>query len=147
MLVVKSAGSRVSGALPLGSVDVPSPDPACEVLVVVVDFLSSDPQPPTTIRQQAPNSNMSRFTAGSTSGRGDVKRIRLGPAVALHDNQLVVLVEAHVHRVAVGLRDLDLVCRPVLVVQLDRVPRASAGDLQGGARGAICPGAGDRGIV
>ncbi len=56
--------------------------------------------------------------------------------VALDDDDGIVLVEPHVDRRTVGLGDLDLPGRAVLVVALDRVGRAAAGGLQAAAVGA-----------
>src|SRR3954454_6212037 len=64
-------------------------------------------------------------------------RRELALAVGLDDDELVVLVEAHVDRLAVGLTDLDLPGGAVLAVSLDRVGVAASGDLQRGLRGPL----------
>src|SRR4051794_26606435 len=58
-------------------------------------------------------------------------------AVALDDHQLVVLIEADIDGVAIGLGDLDLPRGAVLGVALDGVGVASLGDLQRGGLGLV----------
>src|SRR5262245_57591916 len=57
--------------------------------------------------------------------------------VAFDDNQLVVLVEADVDRVAVGLGHLNLPGGAVLGITLDGVGVTAVGDPQGGGLGLV----------
>src|SRR4029078_8128587 len=70
---------------------------------------------------------------GRAAARGSVAVGVL--VVALDHHDVVVLVEAYVDRVAVGLGDLDLPGRAVLRVPLHAVCPAAAGGLQRGPAG------------